>query len=156
MTSTPRLALAKVAPTLYQAHLALDTAVKQSGIDPLLFELIKIRASQLNGCAYCLDMHTKDATALGETGQRMHLLAAWREAPCYDERERAALALTEAVTLVADHHVPDDVWSAAAEVFTSDELSAVLMAAVVINGWNRIAIACGTPAGSYRSPHQHS
>lgn len=153
MPSTPRLALAKVAPALYQAHLALDSAVHHSGLEPLLLELIKIRASQLNGCAFCLDMHTKDARALGETEQRLHLLAAWREAPCYDDRERAALALTESVTLVSDHHVPDDVWAAGAEVFSPEELSAVLMAAVVINGWNRIAIACGTPAGSYRSPH---
>jgi AhpD family alkylhydroperoxidase len=146
-----RLAMHKVVPDLYKAHLALDSAVARAGIDPLLHELIKIRASQLNGCAYCLDMHTQDARALGESEQRLHLLAAWREAPLYSARERAALALTEAVTLIAGDHVPDDVWDAAAATFEPAEVGALIMAIVAINGWNRIAIAGGARAGTYRS-----
>ena len=102
-----RLSLGKVAPDLYKAQSALDDAVRGSGLDHALYELIKIRASQINGCAFCLDMHTQDARALGETEQRIHLIAAWREAPFYSDRERAALALTEAVTRVADAGVPD-------------------------------------------------
>jgi AhpD family alkylhydroperoxidase len=144
-----RIAVGRVAPDLYRAYLDLEQTVHRA-VDPTLYELVKTRASQLNGCAFCVDMHTLDARAQGETEQRLYLLSTWREAPFYTERERAALALTEAVTLVADTHVPDDVWEQAAEVFSPEELAGVLMAIVAINGWNRIAIASRTPAGHYR------
>ena len=148
-TEPPRTSLSKTAPELYRAYVDLDRTVHQA-VDPTLYELIKTRASQLNGCAFCLDMHTKDARAQGESEQRLYLLSAWREAPLYTEQERAALALTEAVTLVADTQVPDDVWEEAAKVFSPEELAGVLMAIVTINGWNRIAMASRTPAGHYR------
>lgn len=144
-----RFSFPDIAPELFNAHLSLEKRMRASGIDPTLYELIKIRASQINGCAYCIDMHTKDARAAGETEDRIALVAAWREAPYYTERERAALALTEAVTLVADTHVPDDVWDAAARVFAPDDLAKVVMAVVVINGWNRMMITSRTPAGTY-------
>jgi AhpD family alkylhydroperoxidase len=145
----PRLSIPKVAPALYRAQAALDAAVRDSGIDERLHELIKIRASQLNGCAYCLDMHTKDARALGETDQRMHLLAAWRDTDLFDEREQAALALTEAITLISADHVPDALWDAAAAVFEPAEMAAIVMAVIAINGWNRIAISTGQKGGDY-------
>jgi AhpD family alkylhydroperoxidase len=144
-----RLSLNDVAPKLAQAYLHLETTVR-AAVDPVLYELIKTRASQLNGCAFCVDMHTKDARAAGETEQRLYLLSAWREAPLYTARERAALALTEAVTLIADDHVPDEVWDEAAKEFSTEELAGVLMAIVTINGWNRIAISSRTPAGVYQ------
>jgi AhpD family alkylhydroperoxidase len=147
-----RLDLRVLAPALYKAQVAADSAVRASGIDPVLHELIKIRASQLNGCAYCLDMHTQDAAAAGESPQRLHLLAAWPESPFYTDRERAALALTEAVTLIATDGVPSGIWDAAAAVFTPEELAAVLMAIVVINSWNRIGVSTGLAAGMYQRP----
>jgi len=140
-----RLSLSDVAPDLYKAQLGLEAAVRRSGIEPLLYELIKIRASQINGCAFCLDMHTRDAGKLGETDRRLHLIAAWRDTDLFTPRERAALALTEAVTLVSVDHVPDGVWNEAAQLFEPAELSAVLMGIVVINGWNRICVASRTP-----------
>ena len=140
-----RLTVSAVAPDLYKAQLGLEAAVPGSGIEPLLYELIKIRASQINGCAFCLDMHTRDASKLGESDRRLHLIAAWRDTDLFTERERAALALTEAVTLVSVDHVPDAVWDAAARLFDPAELSAVLMGIVVINGWNRISVASRTP-----------
>jgi AhpD family alkylhydroperoxidase len=148
----PRFDMPGLAPALYKAQIAADSAVRASAIDPVLHELIKIRASQINGCSFCLDMHTQDAAAAGETLQRLNLLAAWREAPFYTAQERAALALTEAVTLVASGGVPDDIWADAAAVFGPEELAAVLMAIVVINGWNRIGIATGLVAGMYQRP----
>lgn len=151
-----RLDLPALAPALYKAQIAADGAVRASGIDPVIYELIKIRASQINGCAFCLDMHTQDATAAGESPQRLHLLAAWPEAPFYTDRERAALALTEAVTLVATEGVPDGIWDAAAAVFAPEELAAVLMAIVVINGWNRIGVSTGLTAGMYQRPSAHA
>lgn len=144
-----RFSFPDVAPKLYNAQLALETNMRRSGIDPTLYELIKIRASQINGCAFCLDMHTQDARAAGETEARLNLVAAWREAPYYSDEERAALALTESLTLVAETHVPDDVWHAAAAVFDPEALAQVVMAIVVINGWNRMMIASRTPAGTY-------
>ena len=141
----PRLSVSAVAPDLYKAQLALETAVRSSGIDPMLYELIKIRASQINGCSFCLDMHTRDASKRGESDRRLHLLAAWSETELFTPRERAALALTEAVTMVSVGHVPDAVWDEAARHFDPAELSAVLMGIVVINGWNRITIASRTP-----------
>ncbi|MGH3411513.1 MAG: carboxymuconolactone decarboxylase family protein [Marmoricola sp.] len=149
-----RLNLYEVAPKLTNAYLHLENAVRSSGIDATLYELIKTRASQLNGCAFCLDMHTKDARAAGETEQRLYALNAWREIPLYTERERAALALTEAVTLVSETHVPEDVWDDASKVFSEEELAQVLMAIVAINGWNRMAIGTRQAAGDYQ-PGQH-
>ena len=115
-----------------------------------LLELVKIRASQINGCASCLDMHTKDARARGESEQRLHLLAAWRESPFYSERERAALAWTEAVTLVAESRVPDAVYEEARRQFSDDELLALTMAVITINAWNRLNVALRTVPGRYQ------
>lgn len=145
-----RLSINDVAPKLQQAYIHLETTVR-AAVDHTLYELIKTRASQVNGCAFCVDMHTKDARVAGETEQRLYLLSAWQEAPIYTERERAALALTEAVTLVSQTHVPDDVWNRSAAVFSPEELAGVLMAIVTINGWNRMAISSRTPAGRYQS-----
>jgi AhpD family alkylhydroperoxidase len=136
-----RLPLAKLLPDAHRAMAALDTAVYRDGpLEPGLVELIKIRVSQLNGCAYCIDKHTTDARRLGETDTRMHLLGAWRESSQFTARERAALALAEAITFVTQGHVPDDVWAAAAEVFTPVELGGVVWAATAMNAWNRVGI----------------
>lgn len=140
----PRLELGNVAPLLYEAHLRLDEAVR-SAVEPALHELIKTRASQLNGCAFCLDMHTRDARRTGESERRLHLLAAWPDAGVFSDRERAALRLTEAITLITAGHVPDDVWAEAARHFSQEELAGIVMAIVTINGWNRIAISSRTP-----------
>ncbi|GAB2702271.1 carboxymuconolactone decarboxylase family protein [Kitasatospora kifunensis] len=138
---TRRLAWAQLEPAAYQAMLELEK-FSADRIDPILFELIKMRASYLNGCAYCLDKHTHDALALGESTQRLVVVSAWREAPhLFTERERAALALTDAVTRLGEHGVPDDVWAQAAEQFEEKELVHLLMAIATINAWNRIAIS---------------
>ncbi len=147
-----RISVRQSSPELFGAYARLEQAVQQA-LDPTLFELIKMRASQLNGCAFCLDMHSKDARAQGETEQRLYLLSGWREAPTYTRQERAALALTEAVTLIADTHVSDEVWAEAALAFTPQELAGVLMAIVTINGWNRIAITSRTPVGHHQPSH---
>ena len=124
-----------------------------AGIEPTLTELVKIRASQLNGCAYCIDMHTKDARAKGETEQRLYALPAWREAPFYSARERAALAFAESVTLLADTHVPDADYEAVAAEFSEREIAALLTAIVTINAWNRIvATTRSYEVGSYQPP----
>ncbi|MFB9325088.1 carboxymuconolactone decarboxylase family protein [Paenibacillus aurantiacus] len=124
-----------------------DRIEATSSLDKTLIELIKTRASQINGCAFCLDMHTKDARAHGETEQRLYTLSAWRETPFFTPREQAALALTEAVTRIADHHVPEDVYAEAARHFEPEQLSEVIMAIIAINAWNRIAITTGmTPS----------
>jgi AhpD family alkylhydroperoxidase len=122
----------------------------EKGFDRQLFELVKIRASQINGCAYCIDMHTKDARAAGETEQRIYALNAWRETPFFTPRERAALEWTEAVTLVAQTHVPDDVYERVAEQFDENELVALTGAVIVINCWNRLSIAFRPQVGSYQ------
>jgi AhpD family alkylhydroperoxidase len=119
-------------------------------MDPRLFELVKIRASQLNGCAYCIDMHTKDARLAGETEQRIYALSAWRETPFFNARERAALEWTESVTRLGETHVPDDVHAAVAAVFDEDEIVALTFAVVVINAWNRLAVSFRVPPGSYQ------
>jgi AhpD family alkylhydroperoxidase len=135
------------------AHLdqAATKELDQAQIDPRLRELIRIRASQLNGCAYCIDMHTKDARAIGETEQRIYGLAAWRETPYFTARERAALAFTEAVTLLADTHVPDQAYQAAAAEFSPQEVAALVSLIVTINAWNAIGVStrAWTP-GSYQ------
>ena len=135
-----------------QAMLNLQAQVEASGLERSLLELVKIRASQINGCAYCLDMHTKDARALGETEQRIYALSAWRETPFFTPRERAALAWTESLTLVADTHVPDEVYAETRSQFEEAELVLLTFAIVAINGWNRLAVAVRSPAGSYQ-PH---
>jgi AhpD family alkylhydroperoxidase len=133
----PRLSLKHASTAAYRAMIALDDAIE---LDPQLGELVRLRASILNGCAYCVDMHTKDARAGGETEQRLYAVAAWTEAPFFDERERAALALTDAVTLVHDGHVPRGVYEAAAEQFDEAELAQLIWTIVAINAWNRIAV----------------
>lgn len=135
----------------YQALQRLSESVKDSGLEAPLLELIKMRASQINGCSYCIDMHAKDARAAGESEQRLYGLSAWRETGFFTERERAALALTEAVTLVADTHVPQTVLEDAAVQFSPEELSRLVFAVIEINAWNRLAITTGAPeAGSYQ------
>ena len=140
-----RIDVTKVSPAVYQAAAALQTYVDQSGLDAKLRELIKIRASQINGCAFCLAMHTRDARKIGETDERMHLLAAWREAPVYSARERAALAWVEAITLVTQGHVPDEAFEAVRKQFSEKEIVDLTAAAVAINIWNRLAIAFRVP-----------
>lgn len=145
-----RIAQSEVSPAAFAAMMGLEGYVRQSAVEPHLRELVKIRASQINGCAYCIDMHTKDARAHGETEQRIYALSAWREAPFFSERERAALAWTEAVTLVADGHVPDAVYAEASAQFSNRELVDLTMAVVTINGWNRLAVAFRATPGSYQ------
>lgn len=142
------------APDGIKAMWGLEKYVHQSGLEPLLLELVKTRASQINGCAYCIDMHTKDARAQGETEQRLYALPAWEETPFFSERERAALAWCEAVTRVADTHVPDDVFESARKHFTEKELVDLTLAVVAINGWNRLAIAFRAEAGTYQRPEK--
>src|SRR5687768_75885 len=141
---------------LGQAMLALQRQVETSGLEHSTLELVKIRASQINGCAYCLDMHTKDARALGETEQRIYALSAWRETPFFTDRERAALEWTEAVTQVASGHVPDSVYDAVAPYFSEPDIVALTFAVATINAWNRLAISFRAVPGSYVSPHAHA
>lgn len=129
---------------------ALHAFVHRCGLEPALLELVKLRASQINGCAHCIDMHTKELRAAGESEQRLYLLNAWREAPFYSDRERAALAWTEAVTLVADSHVPDAVYETVRAQFNEAELANLTLAIVAINGANRLNVAFRTVAGSYQ------
>ena len=138
------------APGAFRAMLGLERHVHECGLEGSLLELVKMRASQINGCAYCLDMHSKDAGAAGETEQRLHVLPAWREAPFYTARERAALGWTEALTLVSESRVPDDVYEEARRHFSEAELVNLSLAVIAINGWNRLAIGFRTQAGSYQ------
>jgi AhpD family alkylhydroperoxidase len=133
----PRLEIGRAAPPLHRALVTLGNEVK---LDSRLRELVNLRASILNGCAYCIDMHTKTARRAGESEQRLHAIAAWHEAPYFDAKERAALALTDAVTLIADQHVPREVWEEARAHFPAEELAQLVWAITVINAWNRIAI----------------
>jgi AhpD family alkylhydroperoxidase len=148
----PRLNYASASPDGVAALRQLQAYVDQCGLERSLLELVKTRASQINGCAYCLDMHTKDARATGETEQRLYTLSAWRETPFFSERERAALAWTEAVTQIPDDHVEDELYAQAREVFDERELVDLTFAIVAINGWNRLAIPFRTPVGGYRAP----
>ena len=152
----PRIEYAKVAPGAVQAMQALEGYVRQSGLEPDVLELVRVRASQINGCAFCIDMHTKDARAAGESEQRLYALDAWRETPFFSEREQAALEWTEAVTRVSEGHVPDEVYERAREQFTEKELVDLTMAVVVINGWNRLAISTRAVPGSYQPRREHS
>lgn len=145
-----RVSYVKAAPGTYRAMLGLEDYIHGCGLEPDLLDLVRLRASQLNGCAYCLDMHAKDARARGETEQRLYLLDAWREAPFYSEHERAALAWTEAVTLLTGRDVPDEVYDETRRHFSDEELANLTLAIVAINGWNRLNVAFRTPAGTYQ------
>ena len=145
----PRMELGVESAAAYRAMLQLERYVRGSGINPTLLELIKIRASQINGCAFCIDMHTKDARLNGETEQRIYALSAWRETPFFTTEERAVLALTEAVTLIATNPVSDEIYDEVSRYFTPDEIANLLMAIVTINGWNRIAITTRIIPGTY-------
>jgi AhpD family alkylhydroperoxidase len=147
---SPRIDVTKHLNSGFVRALSTLSAEAQKSIEPSLFHLIEIRASQINGCAYCIDMHTKEARAHGETEQRIYALDAWRETPFYTDRERAALEWTEAVTRVADTHVPDDVYAQVAAHFNEDELVALTGAVIVINSWNRLSISFRPVVGSYK------
>ena len=138
-----------------RALLELQRQVEASGLEHRLMLLMKIRASQINGCAYCIDMHTQDARALGETEQRIYALSAWRETPFFSERERTALEWTEAVTLIATTHAPDDVYERVRRQFNEAELVALTCVIVAINAWNRVSISFRAEAGTYRPPQAH-
>ena len=146
-----RLNYVKASPEAYKAMSGLEMYVKHSGLEKSLLELIKTRASQMNGCAFCLDMHTKDARAAGETEQRLYALSAWRETPFFTDRERAALEWTETITCIADTHAPDSVYESARKHFTEKEMVDLTMAIVTINAWNRLAISFRSVPGSYQS-----
>jgi AhpD family alkylhydroperoxidase len=148
----PRIDFTRVSPRALQAMMGLQTYVNNSGLEHSLLELMKMRASQINGCAYCLDMHTKDALAAGETAQRLFLLDAWREAPMYSARERAALEWTEALTILHEDHVPDAAFAAVREHFSEEEVVDLSLAVVAINGWNRLMIGFRGEAGTYEVP----
>lgn len=152
---TPRIDHMRIAPEAAKPFLRLVNYLASSGLEHSLLELVKIRASQLNGCAYCLDMHTKDARASGETEQRIYLLSAWRESPFYSERECAALAWTEAVTQIASG-VPDDVYDAAREQFSEKELVDLTWSIALINGWNRMAVSLRSVPGTYQPAQVHA
>jgi AhpD family alkylhydroperoxidase len=130
--------------------LGIERHISASKLEPKLLHLVKMRASQINGCAFCLDMHSKDARADGETEQRLYSLDAWEEAPYYSDRERAALEWTEAVTLLGDAHVPDGVYEKVRAHFSEQEIAALTLAVAMINAWNRLNVALRTPAGGYR------
>jgi AhpD family alkylhydroperoxidase len=139
-------------PAALQAMLGLEHYVRSSSIEHSLLELVKLRASQINGCGYCLDMHSKDARAEGETEQRIYVLSAWREAPFFTARERAALAWTEALTKIADTEIGDSLYESVRAQFSEKELVDLTMAVIAINGWNRLSISFGTEVGSYQRP----
>ena len=151
-----RIDYQRVFPAANRAMVGLEEAVAAGGVEPELLELVKMRASQLNGCAYCLDMHSKDARARGEDEQRLHVLAAWREAPFYSERDRAALAWCEALTLLPQTAAPDDVYEQLQAQFAEAEIVALTLAIVAINGWNRFAVGFRSPVGDYVSPHSRA
>lgn len=146
-----RLDYQKISSGAFRAMLGMENHVRQCGLEHSLLELVKTRASQINGCAYCIDMHTKDARAAGETEQRLYGLSAWHETPFYTERERAALELTEAVTLIANGPVPDELYQRVREHFSEEETVNLVTAIIAINGWNRLALTFRIVAGTYQS-----
>lgn len=152
MTDTQRVNISKQHPAAYKALLALSTEVQETaaatGLDPLLIELLKIRASQINGCAFCLRMHTRDSLKKGENPDRIAVLPGWEETDYFSETDRAALRLTEAITRVADGHVSDEDYNAAAAVLTADQVSAVAWLATLMNAFNRVVITSRYPVGS--------
>jgi AhpD family alkylhydroperoxidase len=147
--ATGRVTLSDEVPDIYSAMLRLDKVVANTRLERPLKELVRVRASQINGCAYCIDMHTLDARSIGESEQRIYALSAWREAPFFTARERAALELTEAMTLVHQAHVPDQVYATAAAEFDAVELSQLAWLIIVINAWNRMGITARLVAGEY-------
>lgn len=151
-----RLDYGREYPEASRAMTVVDEVVEESMLEPKLLELVKVRASQLNGCTYCVDIHTKDARAIGEEEQRLHLVAVWREAPVFTPRERAALAWTEALTLVSQNGVPDDVYAEVERSFSPAGHVALTLAIVAINGSNRFAIAFRSPVGDYVSRREPS
>ncbi len=149
---TQRIDYKESSPGAFKAMLGLESHVRQCGLEYPLLELVKTRVSQINGCAYCLDMHTKDARAAGETEQRLYLLPAWRETSAYSSRERAALAWAEALTLMAGQDIHDEVYAEARAQFDEKELVDLTLAIVAINGWNRLAVGFRSDVGNYQSP----
>ncbi len=137
-------------PKFFQSLFAVEATIEAAGLDHKLLHLVKMRASQINGCAYCMDMHSKDARADGDTEQRLYSLDAWRETPFYSDRERAALEWTEAVTLVSSTHVPDEAYEAVRAQFSEDEIKALTLAVAMINTWNRLNVAFRTVPGDYK------
>ncbi len=150
-----RIDYARVAPGALAAMFGLERYVRESGLEPSLVHLVKMRASQINGCAYCVDMHSKDARAGGEDEQRLYTLSVWRETPFFTARERAALEWTEALTLIHEHGVPDELYDRVHEELTEKEIVDLTMVVVAINGWNRLAIPFRAPVGSYQ-PGAHA
>ena len=156
MTMKARMDFRKASPQGAKAIAELHAFVKRCGLDHMLLELVKLRASQINGCAHCIDMHTKELRAGGESEQRLYLLNAWEESPFYSDRERAALAWTEALTLITEGHVPDEVYEQARTQFSEEELANLTLAIVAINGANRLNIAFRTVPGSYQVARQQA
>jgi AhpD family alkylhydroperoxidase len=151
----PRFSYERVAVGAYNAMLGLEEYLNRSELEKPLLHLVKLRVSQINGCAYCLDMHWKDLRAIGENEQRLYSLDAWRECPYYTDRERAALEWAEAVTRIAEGHVPDSVYEAVRPHFNEKELCDLTLAVAAINGWNRLAISSRTVPGTYQPAAQH-
>ena len=147
-----RFDYAKAAPGAYHAMLGLEKYLHGCGLEAPLLHLVKLRASQINGCAFCLDMHSKDLRAIGESEQRLYTLEAWRECPWYSVRERAALEWTEALTLVAATHAPDEIYEQVRAQFDEKELSDLTLAIAAINAWNRLSIGARTEPGTYQAP----
>lgn len=145
-----RIDYLKVAPGVYKAMLGLEEYLHQCGLEESLLHMVKLRASQVNGCAYCIDMHWKDLRTIGESEQRLYGLDAWEESPYYSDRERAAFAWTEAVTNIRDGHVRDEVYEQVRKHFSEKELADLTLAVAAINAWNRLAISARTEAGTYQ------
>lgn len=152
----PRIDYRKIAPEAIKAISMVERYVRESDLAPSLLELVRLRASMINGCAYCVDMHTKDARARGESEQRLYAVSVWREAPFFTARERAALAWTDAVTEVNVDHVPDEVYRAVREHFDEKQLVDLTMAVIAINSWNRLAISFRALAGTYEPAKGHA
>src|SRR5262245_821525 len=152
----PRIDYRKFAQQPIKLLFDLEKYLAGCGLEHKLLHLIKMRASQINGCAYCLDMHSKDARAAGETEQRLYTLTAWHETPFFTDRERAALAWTEALTLISENHVPDSLYEEVRQHFSEEELVALTMAVVAINGWNRVAISFRAVPGEYQPAAKHA
>ena len=150
----PRINYVKASPGAARAMQGLEVYVRESGLEKNLLELVKIRASQINGCAYCLDMHTKDARAAGETEQRIYTLSAWRETPFFSDRERAALLWAETLTTLSQNDVPDKIFDDVRQQFSDEEMVNLSMAVVAINAWNRLAVGFRSVPGTYQ-PRKH-
>ncbi|MBS0192214.1 MAG: carboxymuconolactone decarboxylase family protein [Phycisphaerales bacterium] len=148
---TQRMDYARAAPEIFRGMLGVEKALHSGGIEPRLLHMIKLRASQINGCAYCMDMHWKDAKAAGETEERLYMLNAWRESPLYSDRERAAMAWVEAVTNITVGHAPDDLYEATRAQFDEKQMAELTWAIASINAWNRIAISFRATPGIYQS-----